>query len=268
MTGAGLPDLLDVGEFGAGVAAHHVFLGSLDGNASQSAFTGDLDDVGQVVLALGIVIADCLEQAHALRARKRDDSAIAEINGKFIAGGVLVLADRNEFAVAFEKPSIPGWIGCAETENHHVSAPCPFISGRCKTVRIDERGISIKHDDVVKAFSDHVSRHQHGMSGALAFGLLHGAHRHIEPGSGCLRDALGIAANHKGNLVDAGRSGGTGDMGNQRQIADGMQNLGFGRLHPCRIPRRKHDCQTCPRHSVTSSSNRLFSRAGRYSTGT
>jgi hypothetical protein len=58
---ARLPNRLDLGQFSAGVATHHVFFRSLNGNAFQAARTGNLDDVGQIILTLGIVVADGIQ---------------------------------------------------------------------------------------------------------------------------------------------------------------------------------------------------------------
>jgi hypothetical protein len=93
---------LDFGEFSAGVATHHVFFRSLNGNASQAARTGNLDDVGQIILTLGIVIADRLKQIYACAPEKVMMPPLQKSISSSSAVGFLVLADRNQLAVAFE----------------------------------------------------------------------------------------------------------------------------------------------------------------------
>ena len=60
---------LGLGELGPGVDADRLLRGRLDRAAGEPALARDADDVGEVVLALGVVVADLVEQraAHAGR---------------------------------------------------------------------------------------------------------------------------------------------------------------------------------------------------------
>ena len=84
---------------------------------SRPAPCGDLDDVGQIIFALGVVVADLFEQRERMAAGDRHQAAIAEFDLLLGLGGVLLLADGDELAALLDQPAVAGRIGRAEADD-------------------------------------------------------------------------------------------------------------------------------------------------------
>ena len=102
-----LQDGLGGGQLGAAVDADQLVGRRLHDRAGGAVGARDGDDVGQVVLALGIGVADAIEQGEQALAVDRHDAGIAERDGALLGVGVAVLDDRLEQAVgADDEPAI------------------------------------------------------------------------------------------------------------------------------------------------------------------
>ena len=101
--GAGLEGGLGGGEVGAGVDAERLGLGAGDDGGGEAARAGERHDVGQVVFALGVVVADPAEEVEE-RARRRRRSGRSCRGGSPLRRGVASrgLDDRREAAGGVE----------------------------------------------------------------------------------------------------------------------------------------------------------------------
>ncbi len=152
MTTALLPEPLDKGEFGAGVAAGQLFLRRLDRDGAAADRPDDFNQVGQVVFALDVVVADTVEQIDRLATIDRHQAAIAIGDAAFFLGCILMLADRNQRAIFHDQPAITGRVGSLKPDNDHVVASGKAIARGLQRLRRDQRRIAEDNQDVVKSF--------------------------------------------------------------------------------------------------------------------
>ena len=178
--GAGLEGGLGGGEIGAGVDAERLGLGAGDRRRRQPAGAGQRHDVGQVVFALGVVVADRGEQLEERRGVGGHQPGIAEPDRPLVRRRVARLDDRREPAAVVEhQPAVAAGVGGLEAEHHHGRAGRPRVEHRLQRLRADERGVAVEDDHVAVEAGERRRRLQHRMAGAE---LLAPARRRRGPG--------------------------------------------------------------------------------------
>ena len=88
-----LEDRLGGGELLARVDAQHIVFAARDDRGARAARTRDLDSVGEVEFALGVLVADARQHAEQIVDPEGHDAGIAQPHAAFLGAGVLVLAD-------------------------------------------------------------------------------------------------------------------------------------------------------------------------------
>ena len=141
------------GELRPAVDADELLGWRLDGGAEEPAPAGQRDDIGQVIFALGIVVADLGQEFPEQRAIHRHDAGIAEADPPLRGRGVAMLDDRLQPALAVgDQPAVFPGIGGPHPQHHHrgtVGGAPPgqeALEGR----RRDEGGIAIEDEDVAR----------------------------------------------------------------------------------------------------------------------
>jgi hypothetical protein len=124
--GAGaLEAALQVGELGRAVDAEHLGLARrLTVDDSRAFGDGQADDVGQVVLAGGVVVAQRAEPAPEGLRRRGHDAGVDLVDGELLGAGVLVLDDADDRAVAAlaNDPAVTVRVGHPHREQGQVPA--------------------------------------------------------------------------------------------------------------------------------------------------
>ena len=85
-------------QLGPGIDAHELRRRPLDDGRGQPVGAGQGDDVGEIVLALGVVVAEAPQEAEQVLAVDRHDPGIAEIDGKLVGRRVAGFDDGLEDA--------------------------------------------------------------------------------------------------------------------------------------------------------------------------
>ena len=202
----------------------------------------DLDDVGEVIFALGVLVADGVEQGERMAAGNRHQPAIAEADLLLGLGGVLFLADGHELAARLDEPAVAGWIVRTEADNHDRSTLGKLPAGREQRLGLDQRRIAEHDEDVVIAARDRRAGREHGMAGAEALFLDEDFRCGVEA-RGRLADLVGAVADDQRDIRAAGRLRRRRDMRDHRQTGDLVQHLGLGALHARALAGGKDDRQ-------------------------
>ena len=149
MPAACLPDAFGLRQFGAVVDAERALEAGLGGDDIEALRAGYLDDVGQVILALGVVVADRVESFSAWLPATAIMPALQKLDFSFLRGAVLLLADGSQLAAFFDQPAITGRIGRAETDDHDGGTFRQFQPGHGQGIRVDQRCVAEHHQDIV-----------------------------------------------------------------------------------------------------------------------
>ena len=191
--GAGLEGGLGGGEVGAGVDAEGLGLGAGDDGGGEAAGAGEGDDVGEVVLALGVVVADLGEEVERGWRRRRR-------GGRNCRAGCAswsrrrrpcasTMASRRAVGVEDEAAVAAGVRGL-EAEDDDGGAGGAGVEHRLQRLRADERGVAVEDDDVALEALELRGGLQHGVGGAE---LLLSARRRGRPGR-CARAAAATSS--------------------------------------------------------------------------
>ena len=122
-------------------AAHHA--------GAQVLAAGQPDHVGQVVFALGVVVADPGQQVEQGRAVGRDDAGVAGADGTFFLAGVPGLDDPLQRAAgAGDHAAITAGLRRLETEGDKIGAPGPGRDHGAKRFGRDEGGVGEQDEDI------------------------------------------------------------------------------------------------------------------------
>ncbi len=96
--------------------------GRVDSRDAAADGAGDLDKVRQIVLALGIGVADARQQIERLAAVDRHQAAVAPFHGTLGICRILFLADGDQFAVLDEQAAVAGRPVGVEADDDHIAA--------------------------------------------------------------------------------------------------------------------------------------------------
>ena len=105
------------GKLRLGIDAAHVVLLGFDRHRLQAHLAGNGNRIGQIVFALGVGIADPLENRQRLAAGKRHQPAIAEADFALVRAGVALFADGDELIALRHQPAIAGRVGRPESKH-------------------------------------------------------------------------------------------------------------------------------------------------------
>ena len=215
----------------------------------------DLDDVGQIIFALGVAIADLLKQRQRMLAGNRHQAAIAEFDPLLGFRGVLVLADRDKLSILLDQPAVAGRIGRAEADDDDRGTFRELLSCGRQRVGLDQRRVAEHHQDVVIAARDGAAGGQHRMSGAKPLFLHEDFRRRRQAGDG-LADVFRAVADDQRQIGPARSLSGRGDMRDHRQARDLVQDLRLGALHARALAGGEDDRQAGSRCHVMATIGR------------
>ncbi len=226
-------------QVGAGVDAQHLFGRRLDDGAVAAVGTGQGDHVGQIVLALGVVVADPVQPSEQAGSVDGHDAGIAQIDAELLGRRVAGLADGLERTVRPQhQPPVGRRIVGPEPEHHHRRCrigPARHAHG-LEGFRRDQRRIAEDDEHVALETGQGFARRQNGMGGAQPR-LLHDAGMR---GDG-LGHAGGVAADDNDDLLGTEAFQRRHDMADHRQAGDGVQNLRFPGFHTRAEARGEND---------------------------
>ena len=227
-----LEETLDRGQLDPRIDAEHLVRVRLDCRDPLSGGVGELDDIGEIIVAGGVGLADLVEEGRAARAGKGHDAGVAEADGALGRRGVLDFADRDQPCAVHDQPAIGGRIRRAEAENGdfgplgELRPQSPQGRGR------HQRRIAIKDEDVREAGRKLLLSRQapHApcraaprCSWMAACGDCLATKARTAAASGPTTTAIRVAP-----ASPADRE----DMPEQRQSADRVHDLGQARPHP------------------------------------
>ena len=139
------------GQLGAGVDPQELLGRQFGDPARQALRAGDRDDVGQVELALGVVVPDSVHQVEGVARIDRHDAAVAQPDRPLFGAGVLGLDDAQQGAVRPEhEAAIGSGIGRphAGDRDRDFGRAAPRIEQRGDGLGAQQRGVAEQHDNV------------------------------------------------------------------------------------------------------------------------
>ena len=198
---------------------------------------GGGDHVGQVVLALGVVVRQLVEPAGELAAGHDHDAGVHFADGALGVGGILLLDDAHDaaFAVAHDA-AIAGRVVEADGEDGEL-----VVAGRFgqldQRVGAQQRHVAVKYEYRLVARQMR-QRLADRVTGAELLGLQRPVDREI--GEGRAHCVATVAVHHAGVRRVQGRCGAQ-HMPEQRAVRQGLQHLGQGGAHALALPGCQND---------------------------
>src|SRR6478672_9466375 len=200
---ASLPFEFEMGELGAAVDARRFIRIALDHHRIAALLRGDVDDVGQVIFACGIVVADLAQPAEKIRGAHRHHAGIAQADGTLVFGRVTIF-DHPRDMVAFAKDDAAVFARVVRLggEHHHARAAVAVepVDHSTESFGLDERRVAVKDQDRPVVARKRVRRLLHGVACAPLLGL--DGDRHVAAGDRRL-DLLAPLADDDDTLVGA-----------------------------------------------------------------
>ena len=209
--------------FGAGVDAEDFGLGGFDGGDAGALGAGVFDDVAEVVFALGVVVFDGAEPGEHGGGSGAQDARVAQADGAFGGGGVLVFDDAFDIAVLGDDAAVAGGVGGAHGEEGEADVAL-LAAGEhaAQGVGGDEGVVGVEDGDF--AIAEMGGGLQGRVGGAEAV-MLHDA----GPGGGLLADEGGFGPDHDDDALED--CGATVDQmaehGFARDFVQGFREIGF-----------------------------------------
>ncbi len=133
-----------------------------------------LDDVGEIILAFGVVLADAGKQVQSPAAVERHQPPVAEADTFLLRRTVLVLADGHEASVRLDQTSVSCGIVGAKAHHDDGSAVGQSAARRGKGLAIDQRRIAEQDQQIIIAAFDRSPCGEYGMRGAEPLRLQEG----------------------------------------------------------------------------------------------
>ena len=230
-----------LGELGTVVDAHDFFRRCHSMDAIEAASAGASDDIGEVIFALGVVVADVVEKGKEMPAVDRDDAGIAQCNLGVDGIGVEALDDALKPAVRPKnEAAVCGVVVGLESEYRERRAGAPGSQQGVERLRRDQRHIAIKHQHIPAESVERLFRHQNRVAAAEAL-LLDGdfgLRRAVRQG---LADALHVRPEdqHQALRCEAARGG--EHMMQHRPPGNRVQHFRPARLHARALPGCQND---------------------------
>ncbi len=154
------------------VDAQHLVLIAFDDRSLITVGARQLDGVGQIVLALGVVVANAAEKSGQVSHAEGDHAGIAQIDLAFAGTCVLVLADCDKLVLAVgDQPPVARRIAGAESQDCDAGAEIEAGAKPGDRLGANERCVGVEHDHVAVMASNGASRGEDGVRGAALLGL-------------------------------------------------------------------------------------------------
>ncbi|MNP11439.1 hypothetical protein D3C76_1036250 [compost metagenome] len=218
---------LQFGELDAVVGAQdfHGVL-RLRGGHAQAVRHGHGDDVGEVVLALGILVRQAAEPAGQAFPRHCQDAGIALADRALLGGSVLLLDDRPHLAgIVAQDPAVAGRVGQFHGEQGQLLRG-GLLQQAFQGRLLDQRHVAIENQHPLGL--EERQRLRHGVAGAELLGLQHEVDVVRRQ---ALAYPLRTVPDHHMDTLGRQVARGIDHMGQHRFAGDGMEDLRQGRAH-------------------------------------
>ena len=222
---AALHDGLRGGELHPIVDAHRLFLARHDGDAAQPPGARGFDDVGEVILPLGVVVADGLDQRQRLAPVDGHDARIAGARRQLGRGRVLLLADRNQFVALDDEAPVAGRVGRRKAHRRHGRAVGERAAQGGKRGGREERRVAEDDQQVVVAPRNRLAGGKRGVRRPEPLGLDIDVDLRSD-GTGGLRHVVAAGTDDHREGVRAGACAGGQDVGQHGLARNPMKHLG------------------------------------------
>ncbi len=197
------------------------------------------DHVGQVELALGILVVQTGEPAAQLTAIGHQHAGVHLTNGQLFGIGILLLDDADYLTIFTDDAAIAGGV----VQYHGQQCHPVFRFGGEQALQglgLDQRGIAVEHQHVVLILPERDGLGD-GVTGSQLLSLQHPVDigRH-DP----LFQQFGTVAINQMQLLGTNLTGSIDHMGNHGFVGYRVQYLGQGRAHAGTFTRRQdHDVE-------------------------
>ncbi len=218
--------------------------------AFKPIFRGDGNRIGEIVLALGVRIADALQNGERVLAGERHQSAIAQSDLAFFRAGVALLADRHKLVAFHDQTAISRPDRRTKSQNRDSGALRQRLTQLAERLGAHQWRVGKHHQNIVRLARDGIFRRQHRMRGASrrSVGRSRRSARYAWPRRRVRRDR---GPTTSAMSEDARLRRRSQHMLEQRAAADGVQRLRQARAHPGAFAGREHDRKACSmRHRV------------------
>ncbi len=239
--GAPLPDGFRRRELIAGVDAEHFIFGTHCDRGFETARAAKLHRVGQIIFALGILVADVRQQLCKTIDAKCHHARVAQPHALLIGTGLFLLPDRNECARGIsQQPAVACGIGGFESEHRDAGPGVEQSAQSLQRAGLEQRRIGVKYHHVAVVVRDGIARGQHGIGGTELVLLNEHARARSEFGS-FRANVVHSRPDHHGDIGGLGRASESQNMAQHGTAGDFVQHLGHGRLHARAFARSKDD---------------------------
>jgi hypothetical protein len=231
-TAALLPDRLGGGQFGLRVDALHRGFRREGRAGRQASPMGDADHVGQVVFAVGVVVADRIQDVEQSGAVGGQNAGIAVLDLPDAVVGVLGLDDAQQHMVrGQDQAAIGAGVGGLEAQHRDVGARGAQVEQRRDRRGAQQRAVGEGHHHVAVEIGQGLAGGQHGVAGAQRR-ILDDHRRLTQPLAGVDADGGAVGPDHDDDPRAAQGLGGVDGVVQQGPAGDLVQHLGGRRLHP------------------------------------
>ena len=226
-----------------------------EGAHGQAGVTRELDRVGEVVLALGVVVADLAQRLGQELGVEGQDPGVDLPDLALVDARVLLLDDRHDVAVGVaDDPAVAVRVGDDPAEDAHGTL-CRLVLGGegAQRVALEQRGVAVRDQDRalerLPGGQDGLDGDPHRVTRAVLL-LLHREQRRrrqlldvgadlVAPVTDDGDDPLGLDRGHRGQHV-----------ADHAAPADGVEDLHPLRLHPGAAARGEDDDGHVAGHEV------------------
>jgi hypothetical protein len=188
-----------------------------------------VNDVGQVIFTLGVVVVDFRQHLERACAVQRHHAGTAEIDGELLRVGVPGFDDAVERAVVADDHA-PVGMGAARAEAEHdhggIVRTGPPCQKRLDRRRRDQRVVAVQDQEIVDIRRNRVLRGERRVRGAEAFRL---HRRRVRLGH--FADVVHIRADDDADIVYAGVPQCRQYVAQHRASGQRMHDLRHRRLH-------------------------------------
>ena len=237
---ATLHDLGDLGQLDAGVDAQA--LGGVVGGERKHGAAGvaaDLKHVGEVELALGVVVADLGQRVEQGARVEAIEAGVALVDRRLLGRGILLLDDALDLAVGIaDDATVAGGVVQLHGEHHHGGVVLvAHLRQAGDGLRLDKRAVAGEHRERPVEAGESVGAGEHRARRAV----LHFLHHHLRVAFDQRDDLLAGMADHRCHLGDAGGVGGVDHPAHERLAQNLVGHLGLFGLHTGARARSQND---------------------------